>query len=157
MPSRSRVVRLGVSLEPELQRALDAWVRRRNSPSRSEAIRALIRRELAELERGSPEADVVGTVTVLYRHDAPSVLKRLAAAQHRWGPHIRCTTHVHLQGGVCLEVMVLLGRRREVEAAADDLRGVKGVAHGGAVLTSPAAAGGSSGHRHPHDRGAGRG
>ncbi len=156
MRSRSRVVRLGVSLEPELQEALDAWVRRRNSPSRSEAIRALIRRELAELDRGSPDADVVGTVTVLYRHDAPSVLERLAAAQHRWGPHIRCTTHVHLEGGVCLEAMVLLGRRREVEAAADDLRGVKGVAHGGTVLASPRVAGGSSGHRHPHDRSPGR-
>ncbi len=156
MARSSRVVRLGVSLEPELRRALDTWVHRRNSPSRSEAIRALVRRELAEIARGSPDADVVGTVTLLYRHDAPSVLERLAAAQHRWGSHIRCTTHVHLEGGVCLEAMVLLGRRREVEAAADDLRGVKGIAHGGTVLTSPSVVGGSSGHRHPHDGPPGR-
>ena len=145
-----KVVRLGISLEPELQEALDAWVRRRNSRSRSDGIRALIRRELGEQAKGSPEADVVGTVTVLYRHDSPNVLRRLAAAQHRWGPHLRCTTHVHLEGGVCLEAMILLGRRREVEAAADDLRGVKGVTHGGTVLVSPSTAGGSSGHEHPH-------
>ncbi len=144
------VVRLGISLEPDLQRALDSWVGRRNSPSRSEAIRALIRKELAERDRASLGADVVGSVTVLYRHDAPAVLARLAAAQHRWGPHIRCTTHVHLEGGVCVETMILLGRREEVEAAADDLRGVKGIAHGGTVLTSPAVVGGSTGHRHPH-------
>lgn len=147
------MVRLGVSLEPELQRALDTWVRRRNSRSRSEGIRALIRKELAEHERADPDADVVATVTVLYRHDAPNVLRRLAAAQHRWGPHLRCTTHVHLEGGVCLEAMILLGRRREVDAASDDLRGVKGVTHGGSVFTSPSVAGGSSGHEHPHSRG----
>lgn len=145
-----KVVRLGISLEPELQEALDAWVRRRNSASRSEGIRALIRQELAGRTQGRHDADAVGTVTLLYRHDRPAVLERLAAAQHRWGPHIRCTTHVHLRGGVCLETMVLLGRRDEVEAAADDLRGVKGVTHGGTVLTSPRVAGGSTGHRHPH-------
>jgi CopG family transcriptional regulator, nickel-responsive regulator len=144
------VVRLGISLEPDLRDALDAWVRRRNSRSRSEGVRALIRRERVEQANARPDADVVGTVTVLYRHDTPNVLDRLAEAQHRWGSHLRCTTHVHLEGGACLEAMILLGRRHEVEAAADDLRGVKGVTHGGTVLTSPAAAGGSTGHAHPH-------
>ncbi len=36
------VVRLGVSLDPDLLTLLDGWVRERNSPSRSDAIRALI-------------------------------------------------------------------------------------------------------------------
>ena len=35
-----KVVRLGVSLEPELLALLDRWVQERNSPSRSDAIRA---------------------------------------------------------------------------------------------------------------------
>lgn len=144
------MVRLGVSLEPELLELLDAWVRQRNSPSRSDAIRFLIRRELAGRTLRDPEADALGAVALLYRHDTPNVLRRLTAAEHRWGDHVRATTHVHLRGEACAEVLVLLGKRREVEAAAEDLRGVRGVVEGGFLVTSPAAAGGRTGHRHPH-------
>ena len=145
-----RVVRLGVSLEPELLGALDRWVRHRNSPSRSEAIRFLIRKELAEQQAGDPDADAIGTVTLLYRHGAPNVLRRLTAAEHRWGAHIRSSTHVHLEGEACVEVLILGGRRSEVEAAAEELRGVKGIREGRFVITAPIVAGGRTGHEHPH-------
>jgi len=145
-----KVVRTGVSLEPELLALLDGWVSERNSGSRSEALRALIRKELANRKLGDPDSDALGVVTLLYRHDTPNVLRRLTAAEHRWGEHVRSTTHVHLQGDACAEVILLLGRRREIERAAEDLRGVKGVRDGGWLVTSPAVAGGRTGHHHPH-------
>ena len=144
------VVRLGVSLEPTLLARLDRWVKARNSPSRSDAIRFLIRKELAEEDFGDPAADAVGTVTILYRHDATGVLRRLTAAQHRWGEHVRSSAHVHLHDGACLEVIVLAGRRAEVVRAAEDIRGVKGVLQGGFQIASPGLAGARSGHHHPH-------
>lgn len=144
------VVRLGVSLEPELLAALDRWVRARNSPSRSDAIRFLVRKELADAKEHNPDSDAVGTVMVLYRHTAPNVLRRLTAAQHRWGPHVQFSTHVHLKGDACVEVIVLSGRRREVRAAAEDLRGVKGVLQGDYLIGAPSAVGAATGHRHPH-------
>ena len=147
-----RVTRTTVSLEPELLARLDHWVRRRNSRNRSEALRAIIRGELGRTTLTDPEADAVATVTLLYRHDAPSLLERLTAAEHRWGEHIRSSTHVHLQGGACLEVLVLTGKGREVAAAAEDLRGVRGIALGEYVLSSPRAAGGTTGHHHPHGK-----
>jgi CopG family transcriptional regulator, nickel-responsive regulator len=146
-----KVVRLGVSLEPALLALLDHWVEERNSPSRSDAIRALIRKELSERTLADPDADALGVVALLYRHEAPNVLRRLTAAEHRWGEHIRSTTHVHLEGDACAEVVVLLGRRREIDQAAQDLRGVKGVLEGGWLVTTPAVAGGRTGHRHPHE------
>ena len=147
----SKVVRLGVSLEPALLALLDRWVGERNSPSRSDAIRALIRKELSERTLADPEADALGVVALLYRHEAPNVLQRLTAAEHRWGEHIRSTTHVHLEGDACAEVVVLLGKRREIDSATRDLRGVKGVLEGGSLVTTPAVAGGRTGHRHPHE------
>lgn len=144
------VVRLGVSLEPDLLAKLDGWVQQRNSPSRSDAIRFLVRKEMAEQSLGDPAADAVGTVTILYRHDATGVLRRLAQAQHRWGEHVRTTSHVHLADGACLEVVILAGKRGEVERAAQDLRGVKGVLEGYYHIASPRVAGARSGHRHPH-------
>lgn len=149
-PSRAGVVRLSISLEPTLLAALDGWVRRRNSPSRSEAIRFLVRKELTEAELGDPSVDAIGTVLLLYRHTSPNVQRRLTAAQHRWGGHIHSSTHVHLQGDACLEVLVLTGRRSEVEAAAEDLRGVKGIRQGDYLVTTPQIAGGRTGHHHPH-------
>ncbi len=148
---RAPVVRLSASLEPELLGLLDRWVQERNSPSRSDAIRALIRKELTEEKLGDPEADAVACVTLLYRHDAPNVLRRLAAEEHRWGDHIRFSGHVHLQGGSCMEILALLGKRREVIQAAEDLRGIKGVAFGDYSITSPSIIGGRTGHRHPHE------
>jgi CopG family nickel-responsive transcriptional regulator len=149
-PGTRGVVRLGVSLEPVLLQELDRWVRARHSRSRSDGIRFLIRKEMAEKALQDPDSDAVGTVVLLYRHDAPNVLRRLTAAQHRWGEHIHASTHVHLRGDACIEVLILLGKRREVEAAAESLRGVKGVRQGRYLVTTPEVAGGRTGHRHPH-------
>ena len=147
---RAHVVRLGVSLEPELLALLDHWVRERNSPSRSDAIRALIRKELAEQELGDPNSDSVASVLLLYRHEAPNILRRLTAVEHRWGAHIRSSSHVHLEGGSCMQLIGLVGKRDEVVNAAEDLRGIKGIAFGRYALGTPAVAGGTTGHLHPH-------
>lgn len=137
-------------MEPDLLAALDRWVTQRNSASRSDAVRALIRKELAEEELGEPDADAVGCLMLLYQHDAPNVLKRVTAAEHRWGAHIRSSSHVHLEGGTCMQILGLAGKRREVIAAAQDLRGIRGIAFGKFALGAPVVAGGSTGHRHPH-------
>jgi CopG family transcriptional regulator, nickel-responsive regulator len=146
-----KVVRLGVSLEPSLLALLDRWVDERNSPSRSDAIRALIRKELSDRTLADPEADALGVVALLYRPDTPNLLERLTAAEHRWGSHIRSTSHIHLEGDACAEIVILLGQRREVDRATVDLRGVKGVLETSALVTTPSVAGGSTGHRHPHE------
>jgi len=144
------VVRTGVSLEPEVLESLDRWAKMRNAASRSEAIRFLVRKELSESSLEDPNADAVGTVMVLYDHRAPYVQRRLTAAQHRWGSHIRSSSHVHLEGDVCLEVMIMVGKCSELVRAAEDLRGVKGVNQGDFLLADPGTAGGSTGHHHPH-------
>lgn len=144
------VVRLGVSLEPSLLESLDAWVKERNSPSRSDAIRALIRKELSEHDLEDPDSDAVAIVMLIYRHDAPNVLQRLTRVEHKWGAHVRSSSHVHLEGDSCLQILGLVGKRRELVEAAEDLRGVRGIAFGKFVLGTPRVAGGSTGHEHPH-------
>jgi CopG family transcriptional regulator, nickel-responsive regulator len=143
-------VRTAISLDPATLAALDRWVAARNSGNRSEAVRFLVRQATSSQSLGDPEADAVGTVMVLYDHRSPYVQRRLTAAQHRWGEHIRSSSHVHLEGDVCLEVMILAGQRQELERAAEDLRGVKGVSQGDFLIASPRTAGGRSGHHHPH-------
>jgi hypothetical protein len=49
-----------------------------------------------------------------------------------------------------VEVLILVGRRREIESASEDLRGVKGILQGRFDTITPAVAGGKTGHHHPH-------
>ncbi|HZY69373.1 MAG TPA: CopG family ribbon-helix-helix protein [Thermoplasmata archaeon] len=145
------VTRFAISLPNDLAARLDEWVRRRNSKSRSDAIRQLVQRELVEGSAASePEADALAAVLLLYRHDAPQVQGRLTRAAHRWGDHVRSSVHVHLEDDACAELLLLAGKRWELERASDDLRGVKGLHDGRTVLVLPAVAGGRTGHRHPH-------
>ena len=148
----NKVTRFSISLEPALLKLLDGWVKERNSESRSDAVRALVRKELAEQELGDPDADAVACLMLLYRHETPSVLERVTAAEHRWGAHIRSSSHVHLEGGSCMQILGIAGKRSEVIAAAEDLRGIRGIAFGRFAIGTPAVAGGATGHRHPHQR-----
>ncbi|MCI4338617.1 MAG: CopG family ribbon-helix-helix protein [Thermoplasmata archaeon] len=145
------VVRFAISLPPGLAHQLDAWVAGRNSRSRSDAIRFLVRRALAEdTSPGDPNSDALAAVLLLYRHSAPHLLERLTKAQHRWGEHVRSSVHVHLEGDACAELLLLTGRRGELERASADLRGVKGLRDARWVLALPSVAEGRTGHRHPH-------
>ncbi|HEV2231412.1 MAG TPA: hypothetical protein VGS18_04440 [Thermoplasmata archaeon] len=126
----ARAVRLAISLEPELQRSLDRWVAGRQAASRSDAVRFLIRQELAGRTLSDPDAPAVGTLTLLFHHGDRNVERRLTLAEHRWGPQVRSSTHVHLGDGGCVEALILVGTRREITAAAEDLRGVKGIVQG---------------------------
>lgn len=145
------VVRFAVSMPAGLAARLDDWVRRRNSRSRSDAIRRLVERELAEgSAAGRPDVDALAAIVLLYRHDTPNVQTRLTRAEHRWGDHVRSSVHVHLEDEACAELLLLAGKRSELERASDDLRGVKGLRDGRTLFVLPAVAGGRTGHRHPH-------
>jgi CopG family nickel-responsive transcriptional regulator len=148
---RSGVVRFAISLPPDLAEKLDDWVDRRNSKSRSDAIRFLVGRAVTEdTTSGDPHADALVAVLLLYRHGTRNVMERLTRVEHRWGEHVRSSVHIHLRGGACAEMLLLAGERGEVEQASADLRGVKGLRDGRSLLVLPAVAEGGTGHRHPH-------
>ena len=146
MRRKRGVSRFAISLPAELADRLDAWVARRNSRSRSDAIRFLVSREIAEENlTADPNADALAAVVLLYRHDSPRLLERLTEAEHRWGEHVRSSVHAHLEGAACVEMLLLAGSRRELAAAAADLRGVKGLKDARSLFVSPASAGGRTG------------
>jgi CopG family nickel-responsive transcriptional regulator len=61
--------RFGVSMADQLLEDFDDLIKKRGYSSRSEAIRDLVRKELVEEEWTDPEADVIGTVTLVYDHE----------------------------------------------------------------------------------------
>ncbi len=120
------VERIGVSLEGALLKELDALVREKGYASRSEALRELIRMGLVQ-RRVETKGDVVGTITIVYRHDVGMVTHRILHRQHDFLGTIRATAHTHLSEETCLEVLIVAGDAGQVAELADRLRTVKGV------------------------------
>src|SRR5437763_1537243 len=80
--SVDRVNRFGVSMEPELLAALDAFARRRGYGNRSEALRDMVRSVLVEDEWQDERRPVIGTVTLVYDHHSHDLAHKLMDLQH---------------------------------------------------------------------------
>jgi len=104
----------------------DRLVRSEGFPSRSEALRELIRRALVR-ERREAGGEVVGTITFVYRHDVGMVTHRILHRQHDFLGTIRATAHTHLNDETCLEVLIVEGDAGRVQQLADRLKTTKGV------------------------------
>lgn len=130
------VERIGVSLEGPLLKELDTLVMEKGYASRSEALRELIRRGLVN-RRVEAGGKVVGTITMLYRHDVGMVTHRILHRQHDFLGTIRATAHTHLSEEACLEVLIVEGEASQIADLADRLRTVKGVLFAETVLARP--------------------
>ncbi len=120
------VDRIGVSLQGRLLDDFDRLVRCEGFPSRSEALRELIRRALIR-ERREAGGEVVGTITFVYRHDVGMVTHRILHRQHDFLGTIRATAHTHMNEETCLEVLIVEGDAGRVQELADRLKTTKGV------------------------------
>ncbi len=131
-----KVTRIGISLEPELLREFDELVTGKGYTNRSEAIRDIIRFALIDERWEDEEAEVVGTITLVYDHRKGAVQERLMDIQHGHHVNIASTVHLHLNQDQCLEVLLVWGKVREVKHLADEVIAVKGVNFGKLTMTS---------------------
>lgn len=125
----SELKRAGISLEKELLEQFDRLIKKKGYQNRSEAIRDLIRAELAK-EGWESEEEAVGVLTVVYDHHLPDLTRKLTAFQHDFEHLVVSTLHVHLDHHNCLEAVVLRGKGKELQEFADKMISIKGVKHG---------------------------
>ena len=132
----SELARIGVAIDSLLLRKFDELIEERGYTNRSEAFRDLIREELVQKSWESPDADVVGTVTLVYNHHVRMLSEKLTSMQHDHHKNILSTMHVHLDHDNCLEVLVVKGKAKNVQKIADGLISTRGVKHGRLTLTT---------------------
>ncbi|OGR81942.1 MAG: nickel-responsive regulator [Elusimicrobia bacterium GWC2_64_44] len=132
---KDKLVRFGVSLEGELSRRFDAFIKAGGYDSRSKAIADLIRKEFVTdlFDRGGV---VAGAVTIVYDHHRREVVNKLLDIQHDHGGIIISAQHVHLDHDNCLEIIAVKGAGAKVKELADSLKAVKGVKHSTLSVTS---------------------
>ena len=145
----TQLSRTGVSLEEDLLKEFDRLIAKRGYANRSEAFRDLIREALLS-EIAESNRSVVGTLTLVYDHHVPNLAQKLTEVQHHAGAMILAATHVHLDHNYCLEVIIMKGKSKELQAVADGMLALRGVELGKLVLTNSGAHLKSATHPHPN-------
>jgi CopG family nickel-responsive transcriptional regulator len=145
----AKLSRTGVSLEDNLLAEFDRLIAKRGYANRSEAFRDLIREALLS-ESVESNKPVVGTLTLVYDHHVPNLAQKLTEVQHRAGTMVLAATHVHLDHHYCLEVIIMKGRGKEIQAVADGMLALRGVELGKLVLTTSGSSLKHATHAHSH-------
>ena len=135
----SELARIGVAIDSDLLEKFDVLIGQRGYTNRSEAFRDLVREELVRKRWDEGEAEVVGTVTLVYDHHVRLLSEKLNALQHDHHQNILSTIHVHLDHDNCLEVLIVKGKGKDVRKIADALISTKGVKHGRLTVTTTGA------------------
>jgi len=130
-----KIIRFGVSIEPELLNKFDKTIKKKSYTNRSEAIRDLIRKYIIVEESQETDAEGLGTLTILYDHHVSALKNRLIDIQHDHHQEILTTTHIHIDHNNCLEVLVIRGKTKEIKKLADAIKALKGIKHGELVIT----------------------
>ena len=128
----THITRISISVEEELLNQFDLYSAEQGYPTRSEAVKAVIRDAmvLQEWEKGS---DVAGAVSVVYDHHKQGIVQKILAVQHDQGDVILCSQHVHLDHDNCMEIIAVRGPGERIKDLLTNLRAIKGLKH--SVLT----------------------
>jgi CopG family nickel-responsive transcriptional regulator len=123
--------RITISLEDDLAREFDAFMRNKGYQNRSEAVRDLLR---AELESNRLAADApgscVGVLSYVYDHHERNLAERIVERGHAHHDLVISTMHAHLDHENCIETLILRGPTDRVRRFADALFAERGVRHG---------------------------
>lgn len=122
----SEITRISISMEEELVEQFDAYTQEQGFPTRSEAIKNLIRDKLIQ-SQWEQDAHISGAVMVVYDHHKSGVVQKILTVQHDWDSLIHCSQHVHLDHKHCLEVIIVRGAGREIKEFLYQFRQIKGL------------------------------
>ena len=122
-----QVERIGVSLEKKLLLSFDKLIAKQGYPSRSEAIRDLIRERLSSERLRDSAATAVAAVFVIYDHHSTRLMQDLVGMKHSHLLQTICSMHIHLDAHDCMEVIVLKGQVGEINKTGENILSLKGV------------------------------
>ena len=135
----AKLARISISLDDELLERFDGLIAEEGYPTRSEAVKGLIRERLVRKEWATG-AEVAGAVVVVYDHHRQSLVAKLMDIQHDSGGAIISTQHIHLDHDNCLEVIVVRGEAAVIRRLFTMVKSVKGIKHSELVMTTTGSA-----------------
>ena len=129
------LVRFTVSLGRDLLGQFDNLWKTEGFPTRSEAVKAMIRQTLIEKEWQSGN-EVAGAVLLVYNHHEKALANQLIDIQHNFEKVVIATQHAHLDYDNCLESILVDGKVEEINHLVKTIKSVKGIKHIALMMTT---------------------
>jgi CopG family nickel-responsive transcriptional regulator len=130
-----KVIRFGVSIDPELLESLDEYRKKKNFSNRSQALRFIIEDTLVtEAKRDNRE--VCGALVLIYDHHKADLVNKFISVQHDYQGIILSSQHIHIDHDTCMETISLKGKSKHLQELSDKILAIKGMKHGKLVITA---------------------
>jgi CopG family nickel-responsive transcriptional regulator len=128
------VTRFGVSLEQDLLEALDVFVQDNSYANRSQAIRALIEKNIVE-KKWLCNRHVAGAIVLIYDPDKNDIASNILKIQQANTPFILSTQRFFKEKNRCFEVIAVEGTAQQLTRLSDEILSLKGMIHGKLIMS----------------------
>ncbi|MDR3250980.1 MAG: nickel-responsive transcriptional regulator NikR [Tannerella sp.] len=126
--------RFGVSLDEDILTSLDEFVTENGFANRSQAIRFLAEKNLAE-KKWQCDHIVAGTVVIMYNQSKKDITLRINEIQHQYQDVILSSSQYYLNMNFCLHIATVTGVAHRLTELSDRLISIKGIKHGKLVMS----------------------
>ena len=125
--------RCSISIEPELADRFDKYLNEMGYENRSEAIRELIKQALAKNEMSDPDANVIGTLSIIFDH-GKHLNHKLVHEQHKYIEHILGVSEYHLSTERSIQIITIKATAARAVEISTRIVGIRGVEFGDLTL-----------------------
>ena len=128
------VTRFGVSLEEDLLTALDQYVTENSFSNRSQAIRYLVEKNLAE-QKWKCDNLVAGAMVMVYPCLKPEIRTRSSELQFQYRDVVIGVQQFNLNEQNCMEIIAVKGTSFRLTELSDKMVSIKGIIHGKLIMS----------------------
>ncbi|MDR2533874.1 MAG: nickel-responsive transcriptional regulator NikR [Tannerellaceae bacterium] len=126
--------RFGVSLEDHLLDSLDQYAGENGFANRSQAIRFLIEKFIAE-QKWQCNHIVAGAVIVIYDRNQKDITAKINEVELEYNNVILSASQYLLHKNLCMHITAIKGTAFRLTELADRLTAIKGIRHGKLVMS----------------------
>ena len=126
--------RFGVSLDESLLESLDLFVVYKGFTNRSQAIRFLVEKNIAETKWLCNHV-VAGTIIIMYDQSKKDISVRIEEIQQAYQQVILSSSQYYLNSNFCLHIATVTGEAYKLTELSDRLIAIKGIKHGKLVMS----------------------
>ena len=126
--------RFGVYLEDDLLESLDQYVLENGFSNRSQAIRFLIEKNLAE-KKWLCNHIVAGTIIIMYDQGKKEIASKIILIEQDYQDVILSSSQYFINKNFCLHIATVMGEAHRLTDLSDRLTTIKGIKHGKLVMS----------------------
>ena len=121
-------------MEDNLLESLDQYVGENGFANRSQAIRFLIEKNVAE-KKWQCNHLVAGTLVIMYDQVKKEISAKMADIEQAYKEVILSSSQYYINRNFCLHIVTVMGTAHRLTELADKLTTIKGIKHGKLVMS----------------------